>query len=250
MKFRVVIVGLVSLIGSGLNAQDKPAAQKGDPRAADLMEQAAKSRYTWSQDFAAVSGKFTWNIDGKSGAGTFHYKLRQKGGPTFTADGGTEIPADVKEHIASMIFHRVPPAAGAARRPQPSYVIVIEDEDRGPLIMTVGDKMHSTQRIKDGRMVQVNRLMEGKRFTIDVREFEKSPDGRCYPATFTVTYWDADSGKMVENQVHTTEGIELISGQMFPKAEKVVTRKEGSSTLQIQYSDIKFEMAGPGGDAK
>jgi hypothetical protein len=48
--------------------------------------------------------------------------------------------------------------------------------EHGPLIMTVGDPMQSTQRVKDGRMVQVNRAMGGKRFTINVTEFEKSPD--------------------------------------------------------------------------
>jgi len=33
-----------------------------------------------------------------------------------------------------------------------------------------------------------------------------------------------------------------IEGQMFPKVEKVVSRKDGkTSTLRIEYSDVKFE---------
>jgi hypothetical protein len=105
--------------------------------------------------------------------------------------------------------------------------------------------MQSTQRVKDGKLVQVNRMMAGKRFTIDVTEFEKSPDGqRVYPAAFTVTWWDASTGKKIEKQHYTTHGFHLADGQMFPKSEKVVSEKDGKrSTLEITYSDIKFETA-------
>jgi hypothetical protein len=206
------------------------------------MEQAAKTRYVWSPGVTAVSGKFAWQYDGKSGSGTFQSVLRKKGGLTFNAEGGSEIPAEVKEHIGSLISHRTPAAPGAAPRPTPPTVILVEDEDRGPLIMTVGDRMQSTQRIKDGKMVQVNRLMEGKRFTIDVTEFDKSPDGRYYSSAFTVTWWDAETGKRTEQQKHSTQGFDVVDGQMFPKAEKVVSDKDGKeSTLEIHYSDIKFE---------
>jgi hypothetical protein len=125
--------------------------------------------------------------------------------------------------------------------------IVVEDEDRGPLILTVGDPMQSTQRVKDGKLVQVNRMMGSKRFTIDVTEFEKAPDGqRVYPAAFTVTWWDAATGKKLEKQTYTTQGFYWSDGQMFPKAEKVVSEKDGkTSTLTIQYAEIKFEASRP-----
>src|SRR5262249_32605283 len=149
-----------------------------------------KTRYTWSPEITAVSGKFTWDQDGKAGAATFRSALRQRGGLKITEEGNVAIPADVKDHVSSMISHRVSPAPGSPQRPPAPSVIVVEDEDRGPLIMTLGDPMQSTQRVKDGRMVQVNRLMGGKRFTIDVTEFEKSPEGHSYPSAFTVTWWD------------------------------------------------------------
>jgi hypothetical protein len=251
MKLCLSITSIVCLIGTGLRAEDRPGAPKGDPRAAALMEEAAKTRYVWSPEVTAVSGKFTWHNDGKSGAGTFRSILRQKGGLTFTAEGASEVPADVKEHIGSLINHRTPSAPGAAKRPTPPSVIVVEDEDRGPLIMTVGDPMQSTQRVKDGKMVQVNRVMGGKRFTIDVTEFEKSPDGHYYPSAFTVTWWDAPTGKKTEKQLYSTEGLSVIDGQMFPKAEKVVSDKEGkSTTLTIQYADIKFETGRQRAEAK
>jgi hypothetical protein len=234
-------------MGSSLQGlEDRPTMPKSDPRAQGLMEQAAKTRYVWSPEVTAVSGKFTWEQDGKSGAGTFRSVLHPRGGTgtSFTAQGNSEVPADVKEHIGSLISHRTPPSPAAAKRPTPASVIVIEDEDRGPLILTVGDPMQSTQRVKDGRLVQVNRVMGGKRFTIDVTEFEKAPDSRSYPSAFTVTWWDAATGKRVEKQTYTTQGFQVIDGQMFPKAEKVVSDKDGKiSALQLHYSDIKFDMA-------
>jgi hypothetical protein len=231
------------LIGSCLLAEDtKQGAVKGDPRAEALLQEASRTRYTWSPEVVAVSGKIAWEQDGKAGVGTFRSVLRQRGGFTITPEGDTPVPTEVKDHVASMIGHRVPPAA---ERPQPPAVIVVEDDERGPLILTVGDPMQSTQRVKDGKLVQVNRAMGGQRFTIDVTEFAKAPDGRrVYPAAFSVTWWDAATGKKTEKQSYTTQGLAVVNGQMFPKAEKVVSVKDGkTSTLEIRYSDVQFEMA-------
>ena len=251
MKLHLWMAGFVWLTGTALQAADTKDSA-GDPRAAALMKEASKTRYTWNPEMVAVSGKITWEKDGNAGAGTFRSVLRQRGGLTITADRDTQVPSDVKSHVASMIGHRVPPAPGAAQRPQPASVIVVEDEDRGPLILTVGDAMQSTQRVKDGKLVQVNRVMGGKRFTIDVTEFEKAPDGqRVFPAAFVVTWWDAASGKRVERQNFTTQGFHVVNGQMFPKSEKVVSEKDGKkSTLEIRYADIKFETAQAGAATK
>jgi hypothetical protein len=244
MKLHVWMAGVVLLAGGRLQAGDiKQPAPKGDPRAAALMQEAAKTRYTWSPDVVAVSGKITWHHDGKSGAASFRSVLRQRGGLTFAVEGDGQVPSDVRDHVASMINHRVPPAPGAAERPQPPSVIVVEDEERGPLILSVGDPMLSTQRVKDGKLVQVNRTMGGKRFTIDVTEFVKASKGnRVYPAAFVVKWWDAATGKKLERQTYTTSGFYHVDGQMFPKAEAVVSEKDGqTSTLEIVYSDVKFD---------
>lgn len=244
MRWCMLAIGLGCLVGSCWAAEPKQGAAKGDPRAEALMQEAARTRYTWSPDAVAVSGKIAWEKDGKAGAGTFRSVLRQRGGLTITPEGDTPVPAEVNEHVASMINHRVPPAPGTAERPQPPSVIVIEDDERGPLILTVGDPMQSTQRVKDGKLVQVNRVMGSRRFTIDVSEFAKTPDSlRVYPAAFTVTWWDAATGKKTEKQTFTTQGFEVVGGQMFPRAEKVVSDKDGkTSSLAIKYSDVKFEM--------
>jgi hypothetical protein len=243
MKLHVGIAGVVWLAATSWGiAETKPTAPKGDPRAAALMEAASKTRYTWSQDNTAVSGKIEWDKDGKSGAATFRDVFHQRGGLTFSPEGGGEVPEEVREHVGSMIAHRVPSSPTAAKRPTPASMIVVEDEERGPLIMTVGDPMQSTQRVKDGRMVQVNRVMGGERFTIDVTEFEKSPDSHWYPSAFTVTWWEAPTGKKVKKQAYSTHGFQVIDGQMFPKEEQVVSEQEGkTSTLKIRYSSVKFE---------
>jgi hypothetical protein len=236
-----VCVGCV-VTGCLWAADEKQETAKGDPRAEGLLQQASRTRYTWSPDVMAVSGKIAWENDGKAGAGTFQSIVRKRGGLTITSEGDSQVSADLKDHVASMIGHRVPPAT---ERPQPPSVIVVEDDDRGPLILTVGDPMQSTQRVKDGKLVQVNRVMGSRRFTIDVLEFAPAPDKeRAYPAAFTVTWWDAPTGKRLEKQAYTTQGFYVVNGQMFPKGEKVVSDKGGKiSTLEIKYSDIKFELA-------
>jgi hypothetical protein len=245
MIVRGWFVTLICLVLPGwLPADTKSSTSKGDPRAAELLHQASQTRYTWSPEISAVSGKLTWEVDGKAGSGSFRSVLHQRGGFTINPQGDAQVPAEVKDHVASMIGHRVAPKPGTPQRAQPDYVIIVEDEDRGPLIQMLGDAMHSTQRVKEGKLVQVNRLMGDKRFTIDVTEFEKAPDStRFYPAAFTVTWWDATSGKLVEKQHYTTQGFQTVDGQMFPKAEKVVSDKGGkTSTLVITYSDVKFDL--------
>jgi Protein of unknown function (DUF3386) len=175
MKLQFSIVGVVWLVATSVASADRPSTPKGDPRAAALMEAASKTRYTWSPAVSVVSGKLEWETDGKSGTATFRDALHKRGGFSITPESGGEVPKDVQDHVASMIGHRIPPNPTAAKGPAPASVIVVEDEERGPLIMTVGDPMQSTQRVKDGRLVQVNRVMGGKRFMIDVTEFESHP---------------------------------------------------------------------------
>ena len=250
----MTLVSMACLGLAGLASADDKPPTKGDPRAAALMDQATKTRYLWTPDITAVSGKFTWEMDGKHGAGTFRSVLRQRGGLTVNTEGDPEIVKELKEHIGSLINHRTPPAAGTAKPPTltvfSDYVIVVEDDEHGPLILTVGDPMQSTQRVKDGKLMQVNRVMGNKRFTIDVTEFEKS-DGRYYPSAFTVNWWDAPSGKKTEKQTYTTQGFYVVDGQMFPKAERVTSDKTGkTSTLEIHYSDIKFDTGPQSNDRK
>ena len=244
MRLHMGIVGVFLFLGAGLSSADEiQTPSKGDPRAAALLQEAAKTRYTWIPEITSVSGKFTWEKDGNSGAGTFRSVLHKRDGLIITPDGNAEVPADIKDHIGSTIMHRVGPAPLAPERPQPASVIVVEDESRGPLILLLGDSMNSSQRVKDGKLVQVNRVMGGKRFTIDVTEFEKAPGGlRVYPTAFTVTWWDAANGTKLETQKYSTQGFHLVDGQMFPKAERVVSEKgDKITTLDIHYSDIKFE---------
>jgi hypothetical protein len=246
MKIQTWAVGILLLTGTCVWAEKmKLRGPAEDGRAAVLMQEAARSRYTWGADVIAVAGKFTWSKDGKGGSGSFRSVLHQRDGLTFAAEDSTEVPAEVREHIASLIMHRTPPTADSAPQVPGSYAILLEDDDRGPLILTASDLMLSSQRVKDGKFVQVNRTMGGRRFTIDVTRFEKSTDGRFCPADITVTLWDAATGKRLEKRIATTDGFFVQEGQLFPKAEKIISEKAGkTSELDIRYSEVKFETGG------
>jgi len=86
MKRHIWILGVFWLAGTTLRADDpkpKPTPTKGDPRAAALLQEAAKTRYTWSPDVTALSGKIAWEKDGQAGLGTFRSVLRKRGGLTI-----------------------------------------------------------------------------------------------------------------------------------------------------------------------
>jgi len=238
------LLSAVVLSAAALSARAaEPTESKGDPRALALMQESHKARYSWSPSVSGVSGKFAFTIDGKAGTGTFDAVLRKRGGITVTVSDES-VKERLEHHIRSLIQHRTPAAAGSTREAI-DYVIVVEDEDRGPLIMPLGDALHSTYRVKNGQLVQVNRAMHGVRFSINVQGFEKMADGRQWTTGYTVTSWKHDTGARVSHSTTTTDGFHNVGGEMFPKAEKVVLEKGGAaaSTVELKYSDIKFVSA-------
>lgn len=215
---------------------EKAEPPAGDARAAALMAAAAKSRYGWPADVIGLTGKFTWKIDGRTGEGAFAADFGPRPKTAVTV-GDAAVKDEITHHIRSLIMHRAPTRG----RPAPGYAVLVEDEDRGPLIVELNNEMNSAYRVKDGRMVQVNRTVHGLRFTIDVKRFEKMSDGRWHTTEYVVTSWEPDTGKRVSRREFTTLGFQNGDGPAFPKAERVVTHKDGkSSTLELEYSDVKF----------
>jgi len=46
------------------------------------------------------------------------------------------------------------------------------------------------------------------------------------------------SGKRTEKQTYSTQGLDTIDGQMFPRAEKVIAEKDGkTSTMEIKIRE-------------
>lgn len=223
----------------------KPAdtAPQGDPRAAALMAEAMKNRYMFGPEVTAVSGRYTYSKDGRTCEGTFRRVLRQKGGLSVTASDPS-LREEAADHIASLIMHRTPAAPGARPQPPAPMAIVVEDEAAGPLLLVVGDPLHSSYRVKDGHLMQVNRHMGDRRFSINVTGFDKAPDGRFFTTAYSITWWDAATGKRLQRNTTTTAGLHVADGQVFPKAEKVVEEKDGATVVrEIRYSDVKFEFA-------
>jgi hypothetical protein len=244
MKVQTCAVAMLFVTGTGVWAEKLFMGGFGDdPRARALMKEAYKMRYTWGPEVTAVEGKFTWSTnEGQTGSGTFRDELHKRHGLSIAAEGSVAVPDEVRQHIGSLIMHRTP-SEDAGGGP---WVILLEDDERGPLILTTGDIMLSSQRVKDGKIVQVNRRVGMRRFTIDVNRFEKSSDGRYCPADITVVVWDGTTGKRLQKQVTSTQGFYVQDGQMFPKAEKIVDDKAGkTSELEIRYSEVKFETGEP-----
>ena len=81
-----------------------------------------------------------------------------------------------------------------------------------------------------------------------------SPDGKLLfgaDGQAVAVLWDAVTGKKVETQHYSTQGFHTVEGQMFPKAEKVISDKDAkTSVLEIKYSDIKIETAPAGASAR
>jgi hypothetical protein len=220
-----------------------PAKPKGDPRAAELMRRSEETRYSWPADVARIEGRVEWTVDNASGKAGFSADLRT--GTVEVSHPDEAAARRIQGHLRSLITHRAAPPAPAgdrAAKEPTAYAIVVEDEERGPLIMPVGDPMLSTYRVnKDGLLVQVNRTTPGSRFTIDIKDAARLADGRYWTTAYTLTRWDPATGKRTGRTVYAAEGFHDVGGRFFPKAEKVESEGDGRTTrMELRFSDIRF----------
>ena len=218
MKRFLWTAGIVCLLGTTLEAADtNPAPAKGDPRAASLLQEASGTRYSWSPDIAAVSGKIAWGAGRQGRCRNIsvrrepqrpdHYHRGRHAGPR-RGQGARRLD-DQPPRAAVSRGRQLPVAGGRHRR---------GGRGRGPLVLTVGDPMHSTQRVKDSRLVQVNRLMGGKLLHHRRHRIEKAPDGhRVFPAAFTVTWWTPPPARRWKRNTTPLRASTWSTVRCFPK---------------------------------
>ena len=70
----------------------------------------------------------------------------------------------------------------------------------------LGDSLESSYRVAGDEISTVTRTMGGRRFTIVVHERFVVPDGRAVPTSFTVFFWDAETGALTATEAYRDDG--------------------------------------------
>ena len=157
---------------------------KEDPAATKLLADARAARANWDH-FPGFTADVEVNVEGKL----------SRGKVTVSKDGKVdlEMPGEAKDWarrmLASIVGHRLDD--GTALTTPCAFADAVADHPLGRAIRVLNDEYHSSYRIRDRQVIEVNRHMGDYRFTITVLENRVNEDKQYLPGCFIVNIWDA-----------------------------------------------------------
>jgi hypothetical protein len=204
--------------------------KEADPGATKLLADARAARALWHK-FPGFTARVEINQDGKkipckldvSAAGKVDLR-------TELADLSPEhdqIIKKVRGEIISLVSHRLP---GEKYETPCAFADKVEDHPQGRLILVLNDELHSSYRIRDRQILEVNRTSGGGRFTISVLENYWSKDKTYLPAHYVVNTWDK-GGTLTSATAHRNTWLRLGS---FDLPETYSTVNAGSGGLSVR----------------
>lgn len=210
---------------------------KDDPAARTLLREAFEKTERWPKGFAGYSADLVLNQNGSLSKGTIKVVPGEEVG--LQIDDASLAPW-AKNQIGMMAVHRGPRNFDES---DGKYVLTFGTEDNHPLGRTVlinGDGMDSRYRIKDGRILQINRTMGKMRFTINIQDSMTTVHGRHLTTHYAVYYFSVSEGALLQvdafhDQHHPLDGIYL------PKQRQVLSSDQSEVLVrQMSFSNHRL----------
>ncbi len=241
---------LISAVLGPVCAEDSGSAAglAGASGAAELLQSTRGNRETLAEDFPGFRAKLTVSADGRRLRGSMLFR------PPIVLEvelddaelGDKDARKRVKSTIRSLLSHRMrsgEPADAADEAPR------LAEADRHPLGRRVmlGDKYDSAYRIRDGRILEVDRRMDDSRLVISVLETETAASGKYLPTAFFVTVFDRETGAVKSASAYN-DAYRRIGGEYLPVSRRIVSTADGrTETLLVEWEEIELLPAPPKG---
>ncbi len=220
--------------------EQQPSVEN-DPAAHDVLRGAHDGSYRFPAGFPGFSAEFSVVESGPSGSTSTSGKIDVVDAKSVEIAGADGELADfVKKEVASMAGHRwgTPYEQGDGR-----WTLTIAEDNGDPLgrlIAVHDDPLASTYRVRAGRISQVARSMGPMSFTISMQSHIMTSDGEHLPETFTVTFWDAGTGRMTRSDIYT-DRYERVGGVTLPAFRRVLTATDsGIVGREIELSNWRL----------
>jgi Protein of unknown function (DUF3386) len=216
-----------------------PLARGGaDPEAVAMFEEALASRAAW-HDFPGFSADVAGQVEGRPFSGSV----------TVDADGGVKLDIDeeplaewVQGQLESITMHRAASQTPAPDDPKPVLRLADHEVDHplGRLLEFEGGQFATSYRVKDKQITSVNRVLDGQNMTITVLGNEQNAEGKFLPRSYTVQYWDEQTGKPLRSETVQDRWVRV--GRWDLPAEHTVTAAsaDGFSVRSIRLSKHKL----------
>lgn len=228
-----LLAGVVLPLAGHAMLAKEPASGGGphataEATAEDLMRRAHQARATW-EGLPGFAADILVTADGRTASGTL--EVGADGDVSLKLDG--ELPW-VERTLRSLAAHRRPEARA-------SYDVSFADDDvYHPLgrLITINDDtlMGSQYRIHGDVITEVHRKLHDVRFTITVLDVVRNPEEKYLPAVYTVTFWDAESGKLKSTLVVRDEWTRLGRWDVPTRVLSIETSDGARHVREIRLS--------------
>jgi hypothetical protein len=204
-------------------------AVRNDPAAHDLLRSAHLQGYRFPEGFGGFSAEVTYQDSDTRTVGAV--AVRAPRDVVLEIGAAESVQAWLRHELGSMAGHRWPTTYETS---DGRYALTLDGESsdpRGQLVQFHDDPFASSYRIRDGRIVQVNRQMGSTRFSINILEHVQTADSRLLPTYFTVSFWDVASGRLTRADA-CTDRYDVVDGVLLPESRRVLTSDDDGVTVR------------------
>lgn len=171
-------------------------ATKEDPAATKLLAEARAARAVW-RNFPGFAADLVVNHNGQLTKASV--TVDAKGKVQLDMEEG-ELKNWTRRQLTSLVAHRLP---GAAELSTPcAFADQVLHHPQGRAIRVLNDELHSSYRIRDRQILEVNRAMGETRFTITVLENLSTKEKQYLPLAYVVNTWDVKSNELRSSSAH------------------------------------------------
>jgi hypothetical protein len=214
--------------------------QGSDLSASELLKRARDARSVW-RDFPGFESKLEVRSGGQRSEGTV--KVTGEGEIELSGFPGDFEAEPVKGYLESLVQHRM--ADGGADE----SVVYAQDatpSSLGRLIAFEGDeKLHSTYRIRDDVITEVNREMGESRFSISVLDVYRNASGKYLPQSFSVSFWDKQSGALKRVDTHVNLWTHVDAFDLPRHVSLLKASSKGNQLLEFNFSEQRLLAKSP-----
>jgi Protein of unknown function (DUF3386) len=233
---RTTVAYCTMLVVAGLIRAQGDAKLTEDPAATKLLADARAARALWKA-FPGFTADVAVNRDGAIHKGST--VVSSQGKVTLKLDADAELQQWTRREIASLVAHRLP-AAETLKTPCAFLDPKDQHHPLGRAVHVLNDELHSSYRIRDREIVEVNRTTKDVRFTITVLASLLTKEKQYLPASYVVDSWDPKSGQLVSSVAeHAT--WQRIGAFDMPRTLLIVsTMAKGRDSRLITFTNVQI----------
>jgi hypothetical protein len=210
------------------------AREKADPAATRLLAEARNARAVW-ENFPGFHGDLEINHNGKVEKAQVDV---DKAGKVQLDMAESDLKTWTRRELSSLVSHRL---GGSPTDTPCAFLDENTHHPMGRAIKVLNDELHSSYRIRDQQILEVNRVTGDIRFTISVLENKLTPEKKYLPIAYVVNNWD-QKANVLRRSITFHNTWNRIGTYDLPNSVLVVDASSGNLDVrQITFHNLKLK---------